>query len=137
MEPNPNRWQPHEKEWMKHFADYMDGHKEPLAEWIRNNEEAFPEDAREFLADLILGIAAKPKGRPRFRTAKDERHILALVWQAREKVPAQKTRPSEVAIERVAAEIGLMPEAVRGIKQRLTKSGLTFERWKKWGRPMW
>lgn len=123
--------------WMRVFKAWSDGSKAEMAEWIRGLESPLPEDAREFLADLILGKVTSRPGRRSMRTPAAERQIVAMVYVARERaeVMGRNSRPADVALEEVAVKLNKSVGTVRGIVEKHVAVGIEFEAWKKWGRP--
>lgn len=111
----------------------------PLVALLRDETMPMPNFARDFLGDLASGTFRKSKGgRPVERDAWKKREIAAEVFTEWEKLEAQgeKLKPKQMAFEVVADRRGATPDAIRGIVDRL-RPGITFETWKKWGRPHW
>jgi hypothetical protein len=126
-----------ERRWSAVLKQWREGDPTPMAEWLRTHALALPEDAREFLAAHVLGQVQRPRGRPARRAPALERQILAEVYAARESLARRPSvmTPHERAIERVAERRRMSPGAVRGVVDRLSAAGLTFEAWQQWGRP--
>jgi len=123
--------------WSSAYSQWLRGEREPVAAWLSDPNSVITEDAREFLVDLVRGKITRPRGRRVVHTPGEERAIVAEVYLARERHTKNKrlTQPHENALRDVARVRGMKMGAVRGIVDRLNAAGITFEAWKKWGRP--
>ena len=127
-----------ERQWMGAVGEWFDGDPTALAGMILKLRE-IPDDVRQFLADLASGKVSRGKGgRPEERSGRVERSIVAAVfgeWDRRKSLSLPS--PKDEAIASVAGLRGEPEGAIRGIVNRAHARGITFERWKAWGRPGW
>lgn len=125
--------------WSAVFVRWIDGDPAPMAAWLLDPATVLHDDAREFLASLVRGEVKRPRGRRTRRPAHVDRAIVAEVYGARERLTQQKrpriTQANERAIAEVATQRRMSPDTVRGIVERLTAAGVTFDAWQRWGRP--
>ena len=125
--------------WGAAIFQWMERDPAPLEVLLRDEARPMPSFAREFLGDLVsCRLRHSRGGRPVERDAWKKREIAAEVFAEWEKLEArgEKLKPKQMAFEAVAAGRGATPDAIRGIVDRL-RPGITFETWKKWGRPLW
>jgi hypothetical protein len=123
--------------WACAYSRWLGGDPESLAAWLTDPNSVITDDAREFLADLARGRIKRPRGRPPGRTPGEERVIVAEVYAARSRHATNKrlTQPHERALADVARARRMPLGAARGIVDRLNAAGITFNAWKRWGRP--
>jgi hypothetical protein len=125
--------------WASVFVRWLDRDPAPMAEWLLDPATVLPADAREFLAALARGEVKRPRGPKARRPACVDRAIIGEVYTARERLAKQKrprvTTPNERAMAEVAARRRMSPATVRGIVEKHSALGITFEAWKRWGRP--
>ena len=123
--------------WGLAYGAWLDGNRQPMADWIADPHTVITDDARHFLADYLLGKARRPRGRKSSRSGQLERKITHDVFCERAGLAARNSiqRPYEKALEKIAKRHRLPTGAVRGIIDRLGKAGLTFEWWIRAGRP--
>jgi hypothetical protein len=125
--------------WGIAIVQWLERDPAPLAALLRDETRQIPSHARKFLTELVSDTLPHNKGgRPDERDAWKKREIAAEVFSEWEKLEArgEKLKPKQMAFEVVAFRRGATPEAIRGVVERL-RPGITFERWKKWGRPPW
>lgn len=125
--------------WGNAIFQWVERDPAPLEALLRDEARPIPSFAREFLCVLLSGTLRRSKGgRPVERDAWKKREIAAEVFAEWEQLEArgEKLKPKQMAFEVVAVRRGATPDAIRGIVERL-RPGITFETWKKWGRPHW
>lgn len=123
--------------WVNAYSQWLKGNCEPMAAWLTDPQSVITEDARQFLADLVRGKIKRPRGRRAARQPREERAIVAEVFTARERHARNKgpTGPHDRAISEVALARKMNAGVVLAIVGRLNNVGVTFEAWKRWGRP--
>ncbi|MBV5331572.1 hypothetical protein JZU69_04125 [bacterium] len=129
---NSERWGAAIFQWFERDPD-------PLEALLRDEGRAIPDFVREFLADLASGTLKRGKGgRPVERDAWKKREIAAEVFAEWERLETkgESLKPKQMAFEVVAVRRGATPDAIRGVVDRLMPD-ITFDAWKKWGRPNW
>lgn len=125
--------------WGAAIFQWFERDPAPLEALLRGEGRAIPAFAREFLADLASGTLKRSKGgRPTERDDWKKREIAAEVFAERERLEVAKAnlQPTQAAFEIVAERRGSTPDAIRKLVERL-RPGITFESWKRWGRPNW
>lgn len=123
--------------WLAVYGNWLAGDPQPMADWVRNPQTVIVEDARHFLADNLLRPIKRKRGLKQLIPDNRKRHITALVYAAREAHEKKHTDPRRKAIAAVSKSELIDESTVRRIIGEMTKAGITFELWKKMGRPAW
>lgn len=123
--------------WLSVYGAWLKGDPKPMAEWLRHPETVIVDDARHFLADNLLKPIKRQRGVKLQTSNARKRHIAAMVYAAREAMPKKYTAPSLKAIQAIATREKMDEESVRRIMGEMSKAGITFEVWKRIGRPKW
>jgi hypothetical protein len=125
--------------WGAAIFQWFERDPAPLEALLREEVRPIPDFAREFLADLASGRLKRGKGgRPDERFEWNKRAIAAEVFAVRERLEAEQAnlKPTQAAFEIIAEKRDETPDAIRKVVERL-RPGITYEDWKKWGRPNW
>ena len=122
--------------WFSAYRAWQRGDPSPLAELLADSGAHIPQDARDFLAAFVRagGRLPRQRGRPRSRTAAEERALVESVYEVERQYRARRyvANPRERACAKVAAGSRLSTKALQHIVDDAVARGYTFDTWLKY-----